>query len=147
MLAAVSAVRNFLRERQGHTTTSETGIGSVGAGALLERRRLHAAERYMSARMAGRNEDVLRLVAEDIELESSRDGRFAGKEAFRRYLGKVKATGTWKAATWNRAIGKAEILGNVRILMVNIGVVAHLGFNRAGKINRIYVGTRRKTVQ
>lgn len=99
----------------------------------------------MSARLAGRTDEVLRLVSDDVRLESSRDGRFQGRHQFRRYLEKVKPTGTWKQATWNSAIGKAEVLGNVRILMVNVGVVAHMGFNRAGKINDIYVGTRRRS--
>lgn len=101
----------------------------------------------MAARLAGRTDDVMRLVTNDVLLESSRDGSVAGKEQFRKYLGRVKPTGTWKRATWNRTVGKAEILGNVRILMVNVGVIAHFGFDRAGKINRIYVGTRRKARQ
>lgn len=143
ILAAVDSVRNFLRERQAVSAPKRT----ESAGNVAQRRRVEMAERYMTARLAGRTDDVLRLVTNDVLLESSRDGRFAGKEQFRKYLGRVKPTGRWKSATWNRAMGKAEILGNVRILMVNIGVIAHFGFDRAGKINRIYVGTRRQAQQ
>lgn len=140
VVAALTAVLDFVR-RPRRPAPLDAPVGPV------QRRRVAAAERYMSARLAGRNDDVLRLVADDVQLESSRDGRVAGKEQFKSYLGRVKPTGTWKPATWNRAIGKAEILGNVKILMVNVGVVAHLSFNRAGKISRIYVGTRRSAGQ
>lgn len=146
-LAAVDTVRNFLRERQAVVAVSGTGKLGDSANGIVHRRRIQTAESYMAARLAGRTDDVLRLVADDVLLESSRDGKVSGKEHFRNYLGRVKPTGTWKKATWNRSIGKAEVLGNVKILMVNIGVIAHFGFDRAGKINRIYVGTRKKAPQ
>lgn len=141
VLAAVDAVRNFVKSRQ---LGKGVSLPVAVPGTSTERRRLEAAERYIAARVAGRNDEVLSLVTDDVELTSSRDGKVVGKNQFRSYLSKVKPSGIWKAATWNRAIGKAEILGNVKILMVNVGVVAHFGFNRSGKINRISVGTRRK---
>lgn len=138
VLAAVDAVRNFLARTSTPTKSANARVSTQ------QLRRVAVAEKYIAARLAGRNDDVLKLVSEDIELRSSRDGTHAGKRAFSQYLQRVKPTGTWKPATWNRAIDKAEILGNVKILMLNVGVVAHLAFDRRGKINRIYVGTRGK---
>lgn len=110
----------------------------------MEAGRVRAAERYMKARLAGQNDDVLRLVTDDIILTSSRDGVVEGKSKFADYISKVKPTGQWRKAHWNGSIGKAEVAGTVRILMVSVPVVAHFGFDRKGKISRIYVGTRRK---
>lgn len=101
----------------------------------------------MSARLSGRNEDVLRLVSEDVVLKSSRDGLVSGKNDLRDYLARVKPVGVWRKATWNRAIGVAQVIGNVRILMVSVGVVANFGFNRCGKISHIEISTRRKISQ
>lgn len=138
LLAVLKTVRNFLFQRP----NSPILAPSLGHGT--QREQVELAQRYMSARLAGRTEEVLRLVSDDVRLESSRDGKVEGREQFRKYLTRVKPIGTWKAATWNREIGKAEILGSVRIFLVNISVVARMGFNRAGKINEIYVGTRGK---
>ena len=107
-------------------------------------RHVETAEKYMSARLAGRNDEILRLVSDDVKLESSRDGTVVGADNFSSYLSRVKPTGNWKPATWNKAMGKAEVQGNVRILMINVPVIAHFGFNRGGKINQIYVGTKKK---
>lgn len=96
-------------------------------------------------RMAGNNEKLLNLVSDDIQLLSSRDGTFVGKDQFSDYLDKVKPTGTWENATWNDDIDRAQILGRVKFLVVNVGVVAHMGFDKSDKINRIYVGTRSKS--
>lgn len=109
-----------------------------------ERQKVESAERYMAARLSGRNEELLRLVADDVVLQSSRDGRVAGKPSFRNYIARVKPTGTWRKPTWNRTLNVAEVMGNVRILMLNVPVVAHFAFNAHGKITRINIGTRRK---
>lgn len=95
--------------------------------------------------MSGNNEKLLSLVSDDVQLQSSRDGTYVGKDQFSHYLDKVKPTGTWENATWNEEIERAQILGTVRFLMVNVGVVAHMGFDKSDKINRIYVGTRSKS--
>ncbi|KAI0563075.1 NTF2-like protein [Gracilaria domingensis] len=139
VMAAVDAIRDLLdRGRE----TADNITSSVSA---RERRQLQLAESYIQLRMAGNNQKLLNLVSEDVELQSSRDGKFVGKQQFENYLSKVKPTGIWQNATWNNAINRAEILGNVKILMVNVGVVAHMGFNKSGKIDRIYVGTRSKS--
>lgn len=114
------------------------------AKSYAVRRRLRTAESYMSARLAGRNADILPLIADSIVLVSSRDGQVRGKPDFERYLSRVKASGTWRKPTWNATISRAQVLGNVRILMLNVGVVAHFGFDRAGRIDRIDITTRRK---
>lgn len=110
----------------------------------VQSRRVKIAERYIQARLAGRTSEILGLVSDDIRLESSRDGTFVGKKAFEKYLTKAKATGTWKQPTWNTKRNMAEITGHINILMVKIGVVAYLGFNRRGKINNISVGTKKR---
>ncbi|CAN8073174.1 unnamed protein product [Agarophyton chilense] len=139
VITAVDAIRDLLdRGRK---------MGSNLPSPILsgEHRHLRVAESYMQLRMAGSNQELLNLVSEDIELQSSRDGKFVGKQQFQGYLTKVKPTGTWQNATWNNAVDRAEILGNVKILLINVGVVAHMGFDRSGKINRIYVGTRSRS--
>lgn len=136
--AAINTVRNFMLQRRNAAPLA------LSISSNTQKQRVELAQRYMSARLAGRTEEVLKLVSDDVRLESSRDGKVEGREEFRKYLTKVKPTGIWRAATWNRTIGKAEILGSVRILMINVGVVARMGFNKAGKINEIYVGTRGK---
>ena len=141
--AAVEAFRTFVwdfREKKG----SQPSPGFSMRPVSTEAKRVRKAQDYMTARLEQRNEDVVNLVSDDIELVSSRDGRIVGKSHFRDYIGRVKPTGTWKPAAWNESIGKAEILGTVRILMINVGVVAHFGFDRTDKINQIYVGTRKK---
>lgn len=143
-LAAVDSVRSFLLERQAFGTTPAAAKPPSPTGNIVQRRRVQTADRYMAARLAGRTDEVLRLVTNDVQLESSRDGKITGKDSFKQYLARVKPTGMWKRATWNRAMGKAEVLGNVKILMVNVGVIAHFGFDRSGKINQVYVGTRKK---
>lgn len=140
MVSAVEAFRNFVGDFQ-EKRLSSPPINSL---SRLENRRLQTAEQYMSARLQGRNEDVLRLVTDDVLLNSSREGMVVGASDFSSYLSRVKPTGTWKAATWNKSIGKAEILGNVKILMISVPVIAHFGFDRGAKISQIYVGTRRK---
>lgn len=140
VLAVVQTIRNFIDERRGSTMK----ISVPTRQRNMEKGRIEAAQKYMTARLAGKHEDVLRLVTDDIQLESSRDGRVVGKKQFKVYLQKAKPTGTWEAARWNGAIGKAEIRGRVKILMVRVGVIAHFGFDRNGKINQIYVGTQRK---
>ena len=146
-MAAIHSVRDFILERDAFGPKSRVAKLASPPGNGRQQRRVQTAERYMAARLAGQTDEVLRLVTDDVELESSRDGKVAGKDRFKGYLTRVKPTGTWKRATWNTAMGKAEILGNVKILMVNVGVIAHFGFNRSGKINQIYVGTRRKAQQ
>lgn len=122
-------------------TNVRQGNGSV---SNAEQQKVQSAERYMAARLSGRNEEVLRLVADDVVLQSSRDGRVAGKHSFRDYIARVKPSGTWRKPTWNRSLNVAEVMGNVRILMLNVPVVAHFTFNSHGKIARINIGTRRK---
>ena len=140
ILAVVQVIRNFIDERKG--STMKMSVPTLQRN--MEKGRIQAAQKYMTARLAGKHEDVLRLVTDDIQLESSRDGRVVGKKQFKAYLQKAKPTGTWEAARWNYAIGKAEIRGRVKILMVRVGVIAHFGFDRHGKINQIYVGTQRR---
>ncbi|PXF48562.1 hypothetical protein BWQ96_01731 [Gracilariopsis chorda] len=137
---AMDAFRQFLdRGKEAAQTVSAPMTTS------RERRRLQAAESYIQMRMAGNNEKLLNLVSDDIQLLSSRDGTFVGKDQFSDYLDKVKPTGTWENATWNDDIDRAQILGRVKFLVVNVGVVAHMGFDKSDKINRIYVGTRSKS--
>lgn len=138
VLTVLQAVRDFLLQRR------NSPILASSFGPNVQHQRVELAQRYMSARLAGRTEEILELVSDDVRLESSRDGKLEGREQFRKYLTRVKPVGTWKAATWNREIGRAEILGSVKILLVNVGVVARMGFNKAGQINEIYVGTRGK---
>lgn len=86
---------------------------------------------------------MLALVSNDVKLLSSRDGEVNGKKQFSKYLSTVKPTGAWNRATWDFENQQAEIKGTVRVLFVNVNVVAHFGFHRNGKINSIYVGTTR----
>lgn len=97
----------------------------------------------MQLRKAGRVEELLRLVSDDVVLESSRDGRHAGRDGLERYVRRVKPVGRWEKAAWNEEMGRAEIKGLVKILVVSVNVTAHFGFDRRGKINQIYVGTRK----
>lgn len=132
--------RNTFDRRFANSNTSINNIST----SLNQNRRVQSAENYMEARLAGRNDDVLKLVADDVILQSSRDGRVEGKQKLRDYITRVKATGSWKKPTWNNSLGVAEVLGNVRILMLSIPVVARFTFNGHGKISRISIGTRRK---
>lgn len=139
LIGAVDALRQFVERGR---TMAENIVPSTSCS---EQNRLQTAESYMQLRMAGNKQKLLGLVSDDIELQSSRDGSFVGKQQFSSYLDSVKPTGTWKNATWNKDGNRAEILGNVRIFMVNIGVIAHMKFNNSGRINRIYVGTKSKS--
>lgn len=106
---------------------------------------IESTERYMTARMAGRHDDVLRLVTDDVVLDSSRDGRVEGKRKFGDYLRRVKACGTWQKAEWNDLLGVTQIEGKVKILMLNVNVMARFGFDhRSGKIQNITIGTKKK---
>lgn len=115
------------------------------SGSSLRAHGVQSAQRYMDARLAGRHDDVLQLVADNVVLTSSRDGRFDGKNRLREYMQRVKASGTWRKATWNDQLGVAQVEGRVRILMLNVAVMAHFGIDPAsGKISRIRIGTKKK---
>lgn len=115
------------------------------SGPSLRAHGVQSAQRYMDARLAGHHDDVLQLVADNVVLTSSRDGRFDGKKSLREYMQRVKASGTWRRATWNDQLGVAQVEGRVRILMLNVAVMAHFGFDPAsGKISRISIGTKKK---
>jgi len=79
-----------------------------------------------------------------LPVTSSRDGTVSGIGAFRDYLGRIPPTGKWQSAQWNREKQRAEIRGLVKFVLVPVKVVAHFGFDRRGKINNIYVGTKKK---
>lgn len=114
---------------------------------MTEESRVEKAASYMSARLAGRNEDALRLVSDNVVLRSSRDGEVNGKAELRQYFTRVKAIGSWERPTWNRSIGVAQIAGNVRILMVNVAVVAQFGFDKQELISRIDIAPKRSLKQ
>lgn len=128
-------------------TKRVTGRATTNNLNMAEESRLEKARSYMSARLAGRNEDALRLVSDDVVLRSSRDGEVHGKVGLREYFTRVKAIGSWGTPTWNRAIGVAQIAGNVKILMVNVAVVAQFGFDRQERISRIDISTKRNLKQ
>ena len=107
---------------------------------------VRTADKYMQARLAGRNADVLRLVADDVRLTSSRDGVVHGKKHFANYLQRVKAIGVWNAAQWDQTKQRAEVRGIVKVLFVNVNVVAHFGLDRRGKISDIYIGKSNGTI-
>lgn len=136
---ALGALLGALRSRR----ATAVGTGAAGALGRREMSALRIANRYINARMSGRNADVLRLVADDVRLTSSRDGVVHGKKGFADYLERVKASGKWNLARWDAANKRAEVRGLVRIVFVNVNVVAHFGFDRRGRINDIYVGTKR----
>lgn len=103
---------------------------------------VQAADRYIAARLAGNAAGVLALVAGDVTLTSSRDGRYVGRKAFEGYLAKVPPSGKWEAAEWNKPLKRAEVRGMVKVVFVPIPVVAHFSFDKKGLINAIYVGRR-----
>lgn len=140
---AMGVMRNIIQQQ----TTGGIDNNKKSSLNWAERRRVEKAATYMSARLSGRNEDVLRLVADDVVLKSSRDGIVAGKSHLRDYLSRVKAVGSWGTPTWNRSIGVAEVTGHVRILMVNVAVMAQFGFDRHEMISKIDIATRRKVSQ
>lgn len=112
--------------------------------SILQQRRIQSAQNYMEARLSGRNEQVLRLVSDDVTLVSSRDGKYVGKNSLKSYISNVKPSGRWSKPTWNRSLNMAEVKGHVKILMITIPVIAQFSFDRRGKISTINVGTRRK---
>lgn len=128
-----------------HQTNQATGRERSRSLDVIEERRVEKAACYMSARLAGRNEDALRLVSDDVILRSSRDGTVHGKAELRQYFMRVKAIGTWGKPTWDRSIGVAQIAGNVRILMVNVAVLAQFGFDKQDRISRIDIAAGRKS--
>lgn len=144
---AFTELLSVLRTRSAAIVSA--GVSSGGGGVqqrVLGRREASAvrtADRYISARLSGRNEEVLRLVAEDVRLTSSRDGVVHGKKGFADYLERVKASGRWDAARWDASRKRAEVRGLVKVVFVNVNVVAHFGFDRRGRINDIFVGTKR----
>lgn len=141
IVAAVKGIVNFLNQHKRQTVFSMADLSSI---MQTEGRHLKVAENYISARIARQNDEVLKLVSNDVKLVSARDGTYEGKVNFREYLDKVKPTGSWKPATWNESLGKAEVLGTVRFLMINVGVLARFGFDTSGKIKEIHVGQRHK---
>lgn len=62
--------------------------------------------------------ELLDLVSEDVVLDSSRDGHFEGRPSFEAYVRRVKPTGRWQQAYWNTAANRAEVIGIVKVLMV-----------------------------
>lgn len=108
-----------------------------------ERTLVKRADAYIAARLAGRNEEVLGLLSDNVKLTSSRDGVFAGKLDFRKYLLRVPPTGVWQRAFWNFERERAEVRGKVKVLVLPIDIVARFGFDRRGRINDIYVGTKK----
>jgi hypothetical protein len=111
-------------------------------GRTLGGKCVRVAQQYMTYRQEGRLNELLRLVADDVELDSSRDGHFRGKPEVEKYIRRVKPRGTWQRATWNEQERRAEVRGLVTFLRFNVNVLAHFGFNRSGEINRIYVGVK-----
>jgi hypothetical protein len=116
--------------------------GARGGGRVSGGRCVRVAQQYMVYRQQGRVEELLRLVSDDVALDSSRDGRYHGKGELEQYFRRIKPRGMWEPATWNARERRAEIHGVVRILRWNVKVLAHFGFNGKGEINRIYVGVK-----
>jgi len=97
--------------------------------------KLTTAKKYFEYRMKGKNEEILHLVTDDIFLESERDGKYRGKEEFKRYLNEIKPTGAW-----GEPVAKEEtvvIPGTVRYLMMNWNVLGTCTFDENNLINEI----------
>ena len=56
---------------------------------------VETANKYFKARLANDLATCLTFVSDDIEFESSRDGKFTGKDNFKGYLEKTPPNGTW----------------------------------------------------
>eukprot|EP01088_Endostelium_zonatum_P011374 TRINITY_DN254_c0_g1_i1.p1 TRINITY_DN254_c0_g1~~TRINITY_DN254_c0_g1_i1.p1 ORF type:complete len:116 (-),score=34.98 TRINITY_DN254_c0_g1_i1:55-366(-) len=78
--------------------------------------------KYVQARQAGRNDEVLGYVADNITLNSAKDGEHSGKDAFSAYLSKVPPTGTWEAPVEEG--GKVVVKGKVKYLLMNWDVIS-----------------------
>eukprot|EP00899_Mesostigma_viride_P022268 jgi/Mesvir1/3225/Mv16373-RA.1 len=95
---------------------------------------------YFKRRLSGDNAGVLELVADNVTLESSRDGKYVGKDEMAKYLEKVKPTGQWGDPA-DDGENKTVVKGHVKLLFVPIGVISHFQFNPAdGKIVDIKIG-------
>lgn len=118
-------------------------VGGVGGGlARQEAVAVLAADRYITARLAGSTDELMRMVSSDVTLTSGRDGKYQGRAAFGDYLRKVAPTGRWERASWNAPMCRAEVRGLVKIVFVPVPVIAHFALDNKGKIRDIYVGKR-----
>ena len=134
----ITSIVTFVSTRLAQSTNGEQDkIGRRETGYI------QTANRYINARLANEHKQILNLITSDIRLTSSRDGQYRGRDEFLRYLSKVPPTGKWSKATWNVHTKQAEVRGIVRVVFVNINVIARFGFDNRGKIRDIYVGTKR----
>ncbi|KAI9031506.1 hypothetical protein DFJ74DRAFT_702514 [Hyaloraphidium curvatum] len=99
---------------------------------------LEVANAYFKCRLANDVNGALALVTDDVVLESSRDGKFSGKEELKKYLEKTPPTGTWdEAATLED--GHPVIKGKVKFMFIPVSVKATFTI-RDGKVAHITIG-------
>ena len=97
--------------------------------------KLTIAKQYFAYRMQEKNTELLQLVADDILLESERDGTYRGREEFKKYLDSIKPSGTW-----GEPVVQGEnvvIPGKIRFLMMDWNVLGTCSFNKDNLINHI----------
>eukprot|EP01089_Gocevia_fonbrunei_P018762 TRINITY_DN643_c0_g1_i1.p1 TRINITY_DN643_c0_g1~~TRINITY_DN643_c0_g1_i1.p1 ORF type:complete len:121 (-),score=28.33 TRINITY_DN643_c0_g1_i1:44-361(-) len=97
--------------------------------------KVEIVKQYMKARMAEDHATLLSLVSDDVVVESSRDGKHEGKDAYTAYLKKIKPTGTWEdpVADGDQVLVK----GKVTVMFIPWSVGSHFTFNSDGKISHI----------
>ncbi|KAJ9459592.1 hypothetical protein DIPPA_04291 [Diplonema papillatum] len=94
--------------------------------------------KYLEYRSAGKNDELVALLADDVVLEHFKDGTFTTKAKFAEYIKKTPAPpGTW--ATPVAQGDSVHVEGTVKKLMMNWTVKADMQFNDAGLIKHIKV--------
>jgi len=99
--------------------------------------RVAIVSKYMEHRQAQRNDEVLKLVADNVKLISARDGTFDGKAAFLEYLSKTEPTGTWEDPHDDGAT--ISVPGKVKVALINWSIRATFTFNSNDLIEKIEI--------
>ena len=98
--------------------------------------------RYVQYRQDCNADKLLKLLADDIVLTSSRDGTFTGKEEFAQYLTQVPPVGTWDPpmqASFKNGETVYVVNGTVPAFFMNWPVEAVFTVNKEGLIRKIDV--------
>lgn len=94
--------------------------------------------KYIDARKKGNLEECLSVIADDIDFNSQRDGKYVGKTNFERYLKKTKFEGTWGRP--EKTNDGFVVKGKVKILLIPISVRIDFRFNDRNEINYARIG-------
>eukprot|EP01059_Diplonema_ambulator_P002341 TRINITY_DN11_c0_g1_i1.p2 TRINITY_DN11_c0_g1~~TRINITY_DN11_c0_g1_i1.p2 ORF type:complete len:121 (+),score=64.55 TRINITY_DN11_c0_g1_i1:50-364(+) len=91
------------------------------------------ALKFLELRMEKKNDEIMEYIDENFTLDHFKDGKLAGKDAYRKYLdANPPPPGTWEEPTVEGNV--VSISGKVKKFMMNWTVHSKITFTPEGKI-------------